>query len=120
MNAFTKLIILAVLGLLTSCVQPSYNRTVVFELDAKAVKDIKTVGIRGNDKPLNWENDYPMQFDPKDSLYKATVTGKTGYLFTEFKFVVNGDFELKERDNRKVYFKNQDTIVYKATFDKLP
>lgn len=48
------------------------------------------------------------------------ITGETGYLFTEVKFTVNGDFELKEKDNRKVVFQSKDTTYYNATFDRLP
>jgi hypothetical protein len=106
--------------LLSSCVQKTYQRTVVFTLDVSAIKGIKNVGIRGNDKPLNWNADLEMIPIKKDSLYRIVITGKTGYLFTEVKFTVNHDFELKEKDNRKVVFQQQDTTFYHATFDKLP
>jgi putative oxidoreductase len=108
------------LVLLTSCVQKSYKRTVVFTLDVSKMKDIKKVGIRGNDKPLNWDTDFEMIPIKKDRLYRAVITGETGYLFTEVKFTVNGDFELKEKDNRKVVFQSKDTTYYNATFDRLP
>ena len=51
----TKLAITALLFslLLTSCVQKSYKKTVVFTLDASEIKNIKKVGLRGNDKPLS-------------------------------------------------------------------
>ncbi|MDI1256277.1 MAG: hypothetical protein PSV16_09250 [Flavobacterium sp.] len=118
MKTLYKLLAIMFLFAVCSCVQKSYNRTIVFKLDAKDIKNITTAGIRGNDKPLNWDNDFPMTFDPKDSLYKATITGNTGYLFTEVKFVVNGEFEFKDRENRKIYFENKDTIVYNAVFNK--
>ncbi|TRX41550.1 hypothetical protein [Flavobacterium restrictum] len=101
-----------------SCVQKSYTKTVVFYLDVKGIKNVKKVGIRGNDKPLSWDYDYDMQLD-KDSVYKATLTDKTGYKFTTVKFTINGNFELKDKDNRKVYFSNKDTTVYRAKFDKI-
>ena len=103
---------------ITSCVQKSYKRTVIFHLDVKGIKNIKKVGIRGNDKPLSWDYDYEMTLG-KDSVYTTTVTGETGYKFTSVKFTINGDFELKEKDNRKIYFKDKDTTVYKAKFNKL-
>lgn len=102
----------------TSCVQKSYKRTVIFNLDVKGIKNIKTVGIRGNDKPLSWDYDYAMTLG-KDSIYTAAITGETGYKFTAVKFTINGDFELKEKDNRKVYFNDKDTVVYYAKFNVL-
>jgi len=68
------------------------------------VKDIKTVGIRGNDKPLSWENDLEMIPVKQDSLYRVVVSGETGYLFMEVKFTVNHDFELKDQPNRRIEF----------------
>lgn len=102
----------------TSCVQKSYNRTVIFNLDVNGIKKIKTVGIRGNDKPLSWDYDYAMTLG-KDSIYTATITEATGYRFTSIKFTVNGDFELKEKANRKIYFEDKDTVVYYAKFNVL-
>ena len=102
---------------LSSCVQKSYDRTVVLMLDVSGIKDIKSVGIRGNEKPFSWDYDTEMEVFKKDSLYKKTFTIKTGYLFTELKFTVNGDFELKEKDNRKIYFNQAGTTIYNAKFD---
>lgn len=102
---------------LTGCVQKTYRKTIVFELNVKDVKDIKTVGIRGNDQPLNWN--YSAELIPlkKDTTYTLTTTFLTGYKFVEVKFTVNDQFELKEKDNRRIYFSDKDTTVYKATFD---
>jgi hypothetical protein len=104
--------------LFTSCVQKSYNQTVTVILNVSGIKDIKTVGVRGAGKPLSWKEDFEMKPLIKDSLYTATFSGKTGYLFTEIKFVVNGEFELKDKDNRRVYFDKSTKTIYKATFDK--
>ena len=104
---------LAVTLLLTGCVQKSYDRVVVLTLDVSKEKDVKTVGIRGNGNPLNWDTDYPMNEIVKDSLYRAVVTAKTGYLFAEIKCTVNGNFELPNEDNRRIAFdvKNDTTFV---------
>lgn len=102
----------------TSCVQKSYKRTVIFNLDVKGIKNIKTVGIRGNDKPLSWDYDYAMTLG-KDSIYTATITGETGYKLTEVKFTVNGDLELQDKENRKVYFEDKDRTVYESKFNVL-
>jgi PBP1b-binding outer membrane lipoprotein LpoB len=105
--------------ILTGCVQPSYNRTVLVTLDVAALKDIETVGIRGEGKPLSWENDYPMTEVVKDSLYRAIMTTKTGYLFAEYKCTVNGNFELQNQPNRRVNFDTKkDTTYVNLVFDK--
>ena len=104
--------------LVSSCVQKSYKQTVVFMLDVKGVKNIKSVGIRGENQPLNWNSDFAMTLD-KDSIYTATISGETGYLFSEFKFTINNDFELKEKPNRRVYFNKDGRTIYKATFNKI-
>ena len=113
-----NVLLLFALFSLTACVQKSYKRTVVFTLDLSGIKDIKSVGIRGNDKPLKWDTDFEMIPIKKDSLYQAVVTGETGYLFTEVKFTVNQDFELKGQPNRKVSFAANDTTYYSAVFNK--
>jgi hypothetical protein len=105
--------------LMSSCVQKSYKRTVVFTLDVSAIKNIKKVGIRGNGKPLSWDYDTEMKEMVKDSLYQIIVSGETGYKFTEVKFVVNDTFELQNKDNRRVYFdEKKDTTFYKAKFNQ--
>lgn len=101
-----------------SCVQKSYTRNVKVLLDVSAIKDIQSVGIRGSGKPLSWNKDFPMQELVKDSLYTAVVSTKTGYTFGEFKFTVNGVFELAEKENRRVYFSEKDTTYFNAVFDK--
>jgi len=104
--------------LLTSCVQKSYKRIVVFTLDVSEIKNVKKVGIRGNDKPLSWDYDTEMKAIKKDSLYQITLTGETGYKFTEVKFVVNDTFEFKDEENRRVIFSEKDTTFYNAKFNK--
>ena len=116
-----KLLLICV-GLLslitTSCVQKSYKRTVTFTVDVSKVKNIKSVGIRG-EKPLDWNYDTEMTVVKKDSLYKATVTFETGYKFVEMKFTVNGDYELKDQPNRKIVFATDGETNYNAVFDKV-
>jgi hypothetical protein len=59
----TKLAIIALLLslILTSCVQKTYQKTVVFTLDASEIKNIKIVGIKGTDKPLSWSKNCEMK-----------------------------------------------------------
>ncbi len=103
----------------TGCVQKAFKKTAVITLTVHNMKAVKTVGIRGNGKPLSWDYDLEMKELVKDSLYTATVTAVTGYKFAEIKFTVNGDFELKEKPNRRVQFDDGDTTFYNATFDKV-
>ncbi len=104
--------------IITSCVQKTNNQTVVFNLDVKGIKRIKNVGIRGLDKPLSWDYDYKMKIG-KDSIYTASISGETGYRFTEIKFTINGDYELKGQPNRRIVFDNSGVTIYKAKFNKL-
>ncbi len=103
-----------------SCVQKSYKRTVVFQLNTVGIPNIQTVGVRGEGNPLSWDADIAMQPIVKDSFYTATITTVTGYLFTEVKFTINGTLELKDAGNRKVVFSKGDTTIYEAVFNKMP
>jgi hypothetical protein len=114
-----KLIALALIIFMSSCVQKTYKRVIVVTLDVSKQKNIQWVGIRGNGKPLSWENDFPMTPIVKDSLYKAVITTETGYLFGEIKCTVNGNFELKDKPNRRINFDTKkDTTFVKLVFDK--
>ncbi len=113
----SRYFIIALVLLSIGCVQKSYEREVTLLLNVSKVKDIKTVGVRGAGSPLSWDEDLAMQPIAPDSLYSVTFKCVTGYKFGEIKFVVNGDFELKEKPNRKVYFNEKGTTIYEATYD---
>ncbi|GAC1388843.1 MAG: hypothetical protein NVSMB45_18690 [Ginsengibacter sp.] len=102
-----------------SCVQKSYTKIVMITLKVTGKKDIKTVGIRGEGKPLSWDKDFEMIPVVKDSLYRATITTLTGYKFTDIKFTVDGVLELKSKPSRKLFFNNKDTTFYNAMFDSV-
>ncbi len=110
--------ILLLVFFITGCVQKTYQKTVVFELDVSQLKNIETVGIRGDDQPLSWNNSTAMTAIKKDTTYTVTTTFVTGYKFTEVKFTVNDEFELKGKDNRRINFSEKDITYYKAVFDK--
>ncbi|RXR21117.1 hypothetical protein EQG63_04025 [Flavobacterium amnicola] len=82
------------------------------------MKHLKKVGIRGNDKPLSWEEDTKMIEIEKDSLYQAIITGDMAYKFTEVKFVVNDTLELQNEENRRVVFSEKDTTFFNAKYNK--
>ncbi|RSK44025.1 DoxX family protein [Hymenobacter rigui] len=107
--------------LLPGCVQPAHDKTVVYLLDVKGLPDVRQVGLRGRDKPLSWDQDLRLTpTGPDSTLYRAVVTTHTGYLLTEVKFTVNGEFELKDADNRRIKFGPGDTTVYRARFNVRP
>jgi hypothetical protein len=117
MKTIVTTIALLLTLLVTSCVQKTLKKTVVFRLNTSEIKEVKKVGIRGNDKPLSWDYNTKMNEIKKDSLYEITVTFETGYKFTEVKFVVNDDFEFKNEDNRRVVFSEKDTTFYNAKYN---
>lgn len=117
MKNYKLLIIWLLLVTTVGCVQKAYKKTVVVTLTVQNMRDIKTVGLRGEGKPLSWDNDLEMKTLVKDSLYTATVTAVTGYKFAEIKFTVNGEFELQEKPNRRVVFAKGDTTFYEAVFN---
>lgn len=117
MKYFLSLFAIPIFYILNGCVQKTYKKTVVFTLTVQNVKDIKSVGIRGNGKPLSWDNDFEMKPVIQDSIYTATATTVTGYKFAEIKFTVNGEFELKEQPNRRLVFSEGDTTFYNAVFN---
>lgn len=109
---------LCLVGLLPACVQKTYQKTVVYTLNIQGVKTAKMVGVRGNDKPLNWESSLNMTpIGPDSSTYRAVVTYQTGYKFTEVKFVADDVFELADQPNRRVVFSDTDTTFYTVTFN---
>ena len=114
-------ITLSAAGALAGCVQKACDRTVLYQLDVSKLRDVRAVAVRGGDKPLSWEADMAMTQRAPGAPYSVAVTYHTGYLVTQVKFVVNGDFELRGKDNRTVRFARTttggDTTVYRAVFD---
>jgi putative oxidoreductase len=40
-----------------SCVQKAYKQTVIYTIEIPDSEGVTFVGIRGNDQPLNWDQD---------------------------------------------------------------
>jgi hypothetical protein len=118
MKAFYFIANMALVILVTSCVQKTYTKTVIYQLKVDTSLHNITVGVRGNDKPLSWDKDLNLKAIDTASVYQGTVTYKTGYKFTEVKFTINGDYELKNDANRRVNFSDKDTTFYEATFNR--
>lgn len=100
-----------------SCVQPTYQKTVVYALHVPSDLHPHQVAIRGGDQPLSWETDTPLD-SLNDSTFHTIVTYQTGYLFTEVKFTVDGNFELENAPNRLVTFSSGDTTYYSAIYNQ--
>jgi hypothetical protein len=114
-NKFVLMAMLIII--LASCVQKSSKKTVIVYLNVHNHKNIQSVGVRGEGKPLSWDKDAILTPIVKDSLYTATFTVVTGYKFSEIKFAINGELELNDKPNRKVVFNDKDTTIYRATFN---
>jgi hypothetical protein len=106
----------AIILFASSCVQKTHLQTVIFKLNAKGIKNVATVGLRG-EKPLQWNQDTAMT-SGSDSMYTAKVVFKTGYKFVQYKYTLNGEFELKDQENRKIYFDPSKTTMVQNDFNK--
>lgn len=109
--------LLFLIWVFAGCVQKSAKKTIVLKLNVEGVKNIQSVGVRGNDRPLSWDYDLELKPVIKDTLYTATFSLVTGYKFTEAKFTINGQYELANQENRKISFSDKDTTIYVAKFD---
>jgi hypothetical protein len=119
MKTSNIILTIMMLVLLNSCVQKAYLKTIVINLTTPNKKNIQKVGIRGNGKPLSWQQDYEMKPVVKDSLYTATITIKTAYKEGEIKFTIDDIWELQNKPNRTITLSTtSDTTIYNATFDK--
>lgn len=101
------------------CVQPTRNVVVKVVLHTSGAGAVQTAGIRGNDKPLSWTNDFVLTPVKADSLYEGYFSLLTGYTFTEVKFTLNGQFESVE-SNRRIVLSTKDTTVYEVVFNQTP
>ncbi|QQV04109.1 MULTISPECIES: hypothetical protein [Chryseobacterium] len=105
-------------SLMFSCVQKAYEQTVIYTVEIPDSEGVTSVGIRGNDKPLNWEQDTELKKINDKNIYQVKVTYLTGYKFTEVKFTRNGEYELQNMPNRRVEFNPSGITRYKAVFNQ--
>jgi hypothetical protein len=107
----TKLFIIAtvIAVLFTSCVQKTHKQTVKFSVDAKGIKNVKTVGLRGQ-SPLSWDYDLTMEI-AKNSTYEATIIFETGYKYVDYKYTINNEYETDIQENRKLFFEDSKTTI---------
>jgi hypothetical protein len=53
MKKINKIAIALILSLAVSCVQKTKKQTIILNLDVSKIKNIKTVGVRGEEQPLS-------------------------------------------------------------------
>ncbi len=111
MKTKVAIITLLLALLVTSCVQKSYKKTVVFTLDVSELKNIKKVGIRGT-------TNHFLRLWHGNERDEIMATFETAYTFTLVKFIANDSLEFKAQANRNVDFSKTDTTFYNAKFNK--
>ena len=107
-------------SLLVSCVQETHIKKVSFEVNMKGVQNFESVGIRGDIKPLSWQETSLLSDDNNDSIYTSTLEFDTAGNQLNFKFVINGEvFELDGTDNRVLPFEyKMEELIYSTSFDQ--
>ena len=114
-------LLFALLVMLAACVQSTRKRTIVFAVDARQQENLRSIAVRGGMGALSWENNMYLDDADGDKIYTGTVTVDIPYDAIELKFVKNeNEFELMDKPNRQIVFGNNDTVVVRAVFDKLP
>lgn len=98
-----KYLPLFLLFLAVSCVQPTANQKVRYVVIVPKSMQVSQLSVRGSNQPLSWEQDTPLK-KLNDSTFYTDVVHVTGYTYTEYKFVADGQFERQNQDNRKLTF----------------
>lgn len=112
-------LLIALLVLLSGCVQQTIERTVTFEVDTRGLENVTSVGVRGNDAPLSWNSDYELTDPDGDGIYRGEVTFNTPYHTTQVKFTRDGGvFELEGQPNRILTLKGQTAFTFTARFNE--
>lgn len=119
MKLSVKLIIILLFELVSSCVQETHLKTIHFKLDMRHTDTITKVGIRGDLKPLSWQETTFLKDDDNDSIYEGVITFKSAHNGLDFKFVNHLDeFELQGKKNRNIAFEYKpESIVYECVFN---
>ena len=85
------------------CVQPTRDRTVVYDVTIPDSIRPSTVGLRGSGAPLSWQRDTALT-RTSDSTWRVVITHRTGFLGVEVKLTADGRFELENEANRRIPF----------------
>ncbi|MEL6812098.1 MAG: hypothetical protein AAFP76_12260 [Bacteroidota bacterium] len=108
----------AMLLLMTNCVQRQHLKTITFKVDMNGMDSISEVGIRGEFTSTPWSETLPLTDRDGDGIYEGTFSKETAHNGFEFKFVLNGAFELEGKDNRLIVMEYKpETLIYEAVFN---
>lgn len=99
-------------------VQQTKKQTIVIRAISDDGSRNINMAIRGSDFPLSWSEDRNLQPVIKDSLFTSKIEIYTGYAYTQLKLVRNGEFELKDRDNRVIRFDEDSTTEVNLIYNK--
>ena len=118
MKTIKQLLVILIATSTMSCVQETHLKTFYFKVDMKGVSNINNPGIRGQFTSPAWETVIPLTDANNDSIYEAKVEFTAAQYDIKFKFVNNGEYELKDLPNRSIKFEyDPETFEYKAQFD---
>ena len=118
--SYTAFVLVIVLCLMLGCVQDTHKKTLTISVDMSQQTYFESVGIRGNLKPLSWEENTLLNDPDGDGIYEVALELDTASDYLQFKFVKNEDeFELDGKDNRLIKFEYRpEALSYSAVFDQ--
>jgi len=118
MKYIFNILTITLLLVTSSCVQETHVKTVTIKLDMNGVYIIENVCIKGNFTNPSWKQIIPLTDENKDGIYETTFHQKTAVNSIQFKFVNQGEYELKGQPNRTLAFAYKpETITYEAVFN---
>ncbi len=86
------------------------TKTVSLKLNTQSLEEVNTVSVRGNIRPLSQSEDYALTDKDGDGIYEAKIDFETSKRNVKFKFLVNGNMELKGSDERIIWFKEKPVV----------
>jgi len=103
---------------LTSCVQETYLKTLILQVDMNGIEAIENPGVRGQFTSPAWDTIVPLKDVNNDGIYETTIKVEAAQYGLSFKFVNNDTYELEDQKNRMVTLQYKpETIIYKAVFN---
>ncbi|MEL6918261.1 MAG: S41 family peptidase, partial [Bacteroidota bacterium] len=94
---------------LSGCNAQDYKIT--FKVNMMSEQRPKTVGLKGNIAPLDWNKEYPMTDIDGDGIYETTITFNTAKRNLRYTYTADGHEELQGADKRITWFKAQPQTV---------
>ena len=118
MKNTTSFFLIILTTVITSCVQETQLKTIIFKVDFSKVQTIDNPSVKGQFTNPSWEKAIPLTDENNDNIYEAKVEFEAAQYGVQFKFENNGEYELEGRDNRFIKLKYMpETIHYETVFD---